>query len=634
MLGAAKETAAPPAGPAVTPAAEPAAGSMADVGDVEAGGDARAQGFLRLRSRSGESNLSWRGLSLRIGVKQVLEDVSGHVDAGQMCAIMGPSGSGKTSVLNVLAGRVLAGRGRKVSGLVTVNGRAIVPQAFRSRIAFVLQHDSLYATATCREALELSAHLRLPRSVSAARRAELVEALIESLGLSHVQDTMIGSELVRGLSGGEKKRVSIGVELVTQPSILFADEPLSGLDTFSARKVTRILKDLAQAGRCAVLVTVHQPSSEIFQLFDSALVLKQGRVLYHDAVAAMPQALAAMGLPVPALTNPADFVVIVAQTRGWDALVAHNPDAARAAAEPAPTPAPAAPSESEEQEELRRAARRERRKPGLGVQVSQLFLRELRNVARDRGALVANVAITALLNVLYAAIFTGVARVSNEPYSWPAAQGALTLVFSSAMFSSAQGPLLTFPLERAVSVREMQTGTYSPVAYFASKFTIELPSFLLNAATVLLVTYWWIGFFGNFFVLLFYVWLVMLAASAFSFVLGAAVTDAKQAQQFAPLVLVPQLLFSGLFLPISLIPPVLRWAQYLCALVYGVKLALVNEFNDNPACGPPCRQAVLVNNAANEDDVWLYILVLVAIAVGFRLLSLALLVLRARFFAN
>ena len=633
MLGAAAgPTAGPAAGPAVKPAAEPAAGSVVDIGDVEVGGDARAQGFLRLRSRSGESNLSWRGLSLRIGAKQVLEDVSGHVNAGEMCAVMGPSGSGKTSVLNVLAGRVLAGRGREVSGQVAVNGRAIVPQAFRSRIAFVLQHDSLYATATCREALELSAHLRLPRSVSAARRAERVEALIESLGLSHVQNTMIGSELVRGLSGGEKKRVSIGVELVTQPSILFADELLSGLDTFSARKVTRILKDLAQAGRCAVLVTVHQPSSEIFQLFDSALVLKQGRVLYHDAVAAMPQALAAMGLPIPALTNPADYVVIVAQTRGWDALVAHNPDAARAVAEPAP--APAAPSESEEQEKLRRAERRERRKPGLGVQVSQLFLRELRNVARDRGALVANVAITALLNVLYAAIFSGVARVSNEPYSWPAAQGALTLVFSSAMFSSAQGPLLTFPLERAVSVREMQTGTYSPVAYFASKFTIELPSFLLNAATVLLVTYWWIGFFGNFFELLFYVWLVMLAASAFSFVLGAAVTDAKQAQQFAPLVLVPQLLFSGLFIPISLIPPVLRWAQYLCALVYGVKLALVNEFNDNPACGPPCRQAVLVNNAAYEDDVWLYILVLVAIAVGFRLLSLVLLVLRARYFAN
>ena len=122
----------------------------------------------------------------------------------------------------------------------------------------------------------------------------MVDELIESLGLTSCADTLIGSELVRGISGGEKKRVAIGVELVTNPSTLFLDEPTSGLDSYSAYNTINILKALAKNG-CSVLCTVHQPSSEIFGMFDNVILLKKGVCIYNGTVAALPTQFEAGG---------------------------------------------------------------------------------------------------------------------------------------------------------------------------------------------------------------------------------------------------------------------------------------------------------------------------------------------------
>lgn len=115
----------------------------------------------------------------------------------------------------------------------------------------------------------------------------MVDELIESLGLADCANTLVGSELVRGISGGEKKRVAIGVELVTNPSTLFLDEPTSGLDSYSAFNTISILKALAANG-CSVLCTVHQPSSEIFGLFDNVILLKSGVCIYNGPLQALP----------------------------------------------------------------------------------------------------------------------------------------------------------------------------------------------------------------------------------------------------------------------------------------------------------------------------------------------------------
>ena len=205
-------------------------------------GDVRLESKFKLFAENRKcTNLSWHNLGLNIGSKRILREISGHVSSGKVCALMGPSGAGKSSLLNVLAGRIVPSRKKQVSGVVCVNGRKINPVDYRSNIAYVMQEDLLVATSTAREALEFSAKLRLPLSISryifrlfsplsnalssdAGKIKKLVDDLLHSLGLFHVQHTMIGSEAVRGLSGGEKKRVAIGVELITNPSLLFLDE--------------------------------------------------------------------------------------------------------------------------------------------------------------------------------------------------------------------------------------------------------------------------------------------------------------------------------------------------------------------------------------------------------------------------
>eukprot|EP00292_Cryptomonas_paramecium_P011767 CAMPEP_0113669100 /NCGR_PEP_ID=MMETSP0038_2-20120614/4379_1 /TAXON_ID=2898 /ORGANISM="Cryptomonas paramecium" /LENGTH=307 /DNA_ID=CAMNT_0000584939 /DNA_START=99 /DNA_END=1018 /DNA_ORIENTATION=+ /assembly_acc=CAM_ASM_000170 len=284
-------------------------------------------------TRSGSSNLNsllvgdkayfaWSEVSFKLSAKavgkskkdpMVLKQIKGHVAPGEVVAIMGSSGSGKTSLLNVLSGRSISMNGHEVTGKFTINGQPISPSKMGSKVAFVTQEDTLCPTATPREALGMSARLRLPPTVTAEQRQNMVNDVIRVLRLEKCADTMIGDDLIKGISGGEKRRTSIGVELITSPSILFLDEPTSGLDSYGAFMVVNVLKDLASAG-CAILCTIHQPSSEVFHLFDRALLMVQGRLMYSDPVARLGQFLSSVGHPIPHETNPADHVMFLMQT--------------------------------------------------------------------------------------------------------------------------------------------------------------------------------------------------------------------------------------------------------------------------------------------------------------------------------
>lgn len=163
------------------------------------------------------------------GTKVVLDGVSGHVPPERLLAIMGPTGCGKTSVLNALAGRLPVGG--KLDGDILVNEQPRT-KAFRTISAYVMQDDVLFSNLSVRETLRVAADLRLPASVPAAKKAQVVDDVIAELGLAKAANTWIGNEIVRGVSGGERKRTNIGVELLSNPSIVFLDEPTSGLDAF------------------------------------------------------------------------------------------------------------------------------------------------------------------------------------------------------------------------------------------------------------------------------------------------------------------------------------------------------------------------------------------------------------------
>ncbi|XP_004343059.2 ABC transporter [Capsaspora owczarzaki ATCC 30864] len=175
------------------------------------------------------------------------------------------------------------------------------------RIAgFVFQDDIILGTMTVREAITMSALLRLPRSLSLETKMTRVDIVIQLLRLDKCADTLIGSAHVKGVSGGERKRTAVAMEMITNPSILFCDEPTSGLDAFSAFSLCQTLKSLADAG-CTVVATIHQPSSEVYHMFDELLLLADGRVMYMGELEYAVEYFGARGFSCPRYTNPADY---------------------------------------------------------------------------------------------------------------------------------------------------------------------------------------------------------------------------------------------------------------------------------------------------------------------------------------
>jgi ABC-type cobalamin/Fe3+-siderophores transport system ATPase subunit len=186
-------------------------------------------------------------------------------------------------------------------------GKAINPAKFRRNIAFVTQENFLFSTSTPRECLRFSARLRLPSAYSSEDIELKVETLLASLGITKCADTLIGNELTPGISGGEKKRTAVGVELITDPDLLFLDEPTSGLDSHTAFDLIKLLKTLAS--RCATLVTIHQPSSQIFFSFDKIIYIKGGSILCQGTVPEVLSHFSAKGYAIPASFNPSDYIM-------------------------------------------------------------------------------------------------------------------------------------------------------------------------------------------------------------------------------------------------------------------------------------------------------------------------------------
>jgi ABC-type multidrug transport system ATPase subunit len=237
-------------------------------------------------------------------VKTILDDISAHMPSGSLTAIIGGSGSGKTSLLNQMSGR-MQGTRLSTSGRTYFNGSED-PTSIRS--AYVIQQDILLPTLTVRETLTYAAQLRLPSSVSQAERKQLVEEVIMELSLKEAADTRIGNHAHKGCSGGEKRRTSIGVQLLSNPSLLWLDEPTTGLDSTSAYQVVKTLQNLARRGR-TIIVTIHQPRSEIYSLFDNVVLLTRGSPAYAGSATDCLPYFTKLGHEMPPFTNPAEYLI-------------------------------------------------------------------------------------------------------------------------------------------------------------------------------------------------------------------------------------------------------------------------------------------------------------------------------------
>lgn len=355
--------------------------------------------FSFIDSSKKSAILSWEDLGFSVktkkaGRKEILKSMTGELRPGELTCILGPSGSGKTSLLNLLAGRVRKGgkNSAEIPGVVKVNGKVVDPTAMQQLFGYVMQDDALLGTMTPREILRFAARLRLRNSASSSRN-ELIEDLLRSLGLIKCADTMVGNELIKGISGGERKRTAVGAELITNPEITFLDEPTSGLDTGAAYNVISILQQLTQLQR-SVLCTIHQPSSEIFHLFDQAIFLVGGQVAYHGPPSGIRAHFNTIGHHCPEDYNPADFVMFIIQT-GDENQIAHvttgwaKSETRRALLDAVGDAAlPTIP-----------------KRKGFCEELIALSKREIQKEWRDKGTLGARFGSTIFLTVIYSLVF-------------------------------------------------------------------------------------------------------------------------------------------------------------------------------------------------------------------------------------
>ncbi|KAH9801773.1 ABC transporter domain-containing protein [Citrus sinensis] len=237
----------------------------------------------------------------------LLHDISGQAIRGEIMAIMGPSGAGKSTFLDALAGRIAQG---SLEGSVRIDGKPVTTSYMKMVSSYVMQDDQLFPMLTVFETFMFAAEVRLPPSISRDEKKKRVYELLDQLGLRSATHTYIGNEGRRGVSGGERRRVSIGIDIIHKPSLLFLDEPTSGLDSTSAYSVVEKVKDIARTGSI-VLMTIHQPSYRIQMLLDRIIVLARGRLVYMGSPVALPAHLAGFGRTVPDGENSLEYLLDV-----------------------------------------------------------------------------------------------------------------------------------------------------------------------------------------------------------------------------------------------------------------------------------------------------------------------------------
>jgi ABC-type multidrug transport system ATPase subunit len=251
------------------------------------------------------ATLTFNDVGYSLGGRTILQDISGMVKPGQALAIIGGSGAGKSTFLDILAGK---SKGGDLQGSILINGVKPDKKVYRRMVGYVDQEDTLLGTLTVRETLMYSAMLRLPKSMSLEAKKLRVQNIMSELSIDHIADRLIGVPGKRGISGGEKRRVSIAQELVTSPSILFLDEPTSGLDAYNALLVVKTIVGLAKNFNRTVILTIHQPRPMIFSMFEQLLVLASGKMIYSGSVTGCPSYFDSVGYSIPPLYNVADYL--------------------------------------------------------------------------------------------------------------------------------------------------------------------------------------------------------------------------------------------------------------------------------------------------------------------------------------
>ncbi|CAG9467340.1 unnamed protein product [Pedinophyceae sp. YPF-701] len=569
----------PAAGAAIVGGVRDARKTKRALKDVE---DTTGQGDILEPHRPHRIHIVFTGISCTItsakrGKKTILQEASGEAAPGRLLAIMGPSGSGKTTLLNALAGQVPFTKGMKLVGEVTVNGTPL--QDAHHRVGYVQQEDIFFSQLTVRETLTMAAKLQFPSSANEGDIDKYVQHIAGTLGLSKSMDTIVGDQKKRGLSGGEKKRLSIGCALVGSPSVLFLDEPTTGLDSFQAEKVMGVLKSLADQGHTVVCV-VHQPRSSIWAMFDDLILLSEGKCAYSGPADQAPRFFADVGYPCPPNYNPAEHLIDTVSIdyskqdseevtrRRLEQILADGREWNLRRTIPAPRGTDASVY----------APAMERPRSGFLRQLRLLLVRAWRQSARDSATNAARLGSSIASALIFGSIYQGLglsqASIQNR-------QGLLQVAAVNTAMSSLVKTLNVFPRERVIVTRERSKRAYAVAPYFLSKVAAELPVGALFPLAFGAVVYPLCGLNRSWKRLLGFMGLVTVesfASASLGLAVGSVAPSADAALALGPIVMVIFIVFGGLYVQEKTVPRPLRWIPKVSLIKNGFQGLCVNEF--------------------------------------------------------
>ncbi|XP_057481801.1 ABC transporter G family member 21-like [Actinidia eriantha] len=573
--------------------------------------------------------------------RTVLNGVSGIVRPGELLAMLGPSGSGKTTLLTALAGRLPG----KVSGTITYNGQPF-SSPMKRQIGFVSQDDVLYPHLTILETLAYTALLRLPDKLTKDEKIEHAELVIMELGLTRCRNNIVGGPLFRGVSGGERKRVSIGQEMLVNPSLLLLDEPTSGLDSTTAQRIVATLRGLARGGR-TIITTIHQPSSRLYGMFDKVVVLSEGCPIYSGSTGGVIEYFGSIGYETGFnFVNPADFLLDLASGVTPDAKqddqqefhgrTDHHEDQNLTkqylVSSYKKNLYPAL------KDEIRRScAANVRSIPGASpsrssddqwntswwMQFKVLLSRGLKERKHE------SYSGLRIFQVMTVSILSGLLWWHSDTSHIQDQVGLLFFFSIFWGFFPLFNAIFAFPQERPMLRKERSSGMYRLSSYYFARTAGDLPMELVLPTIFVTITYWMGGLkpsLVTFTLTLLIILFNVLVSQGLGLALGAILMDMKQGTTLASVTMLVFLLAGGYY--IQHIPAFIAWLKYISFSHYCYKLLVGVQYSETELyeCGLGVRCRVLdfpaISYLGIDNKGW-DVAALAVMFVGYRFLAYA-----------
>ncbi|KAJ0101885.1 hypothetical protein Patl1_05729 [Pistacia atlantica] len=534
----------------------------------------------------------------QIKTKVLLDDITGEARDGEIMAIMGASGAGKSTLLDALAGRI---ERESLKGSVSLNGESLLESKFFKVIsAYVMQDDLLFPMLTVEETLMFSAEFRLHRSVTKAKKRARVQALIDQLGLRSAAKTIIGDEQHRGISGGERRRVSIGIDIVHDPILLFLDEPTSGLDSTSAFMVVKVLQRIAKSGSI-VIMSLHQPSYRILGLLDQVFFLSKGETMYNGKLACLSPFFAEFGRPIPENENQTEFALdlireLEASPGGISSLAEFNKswqakkirdevhyqqnfsleDAIKESI------ARGKLVSASNGTNIKNSSVQKFANP-FWIEVIVIAKRLLLNSRRMPELFVIRLGTVLVTGLILATLYW---QLSDSPKGTRGRLGFFVFAMNTIFYICAR-EIPAFLHERFIFIREISYNTYRHSSYLLAHSLISIPPLITLSLALSLTTFWAVGLAGGFSGFLFFLVITFASfwtGSSFMAFISGLVSHVLIGFTVAVSVLGYCLLFSGFYISREQIPSYWIWFHYLSLVKYPYQGVVQNEYGDETKC--------------------------------------------------